>query len=144
MIEKIEGRAFEQFQIDTKYWIMDVSLWRDFIMLVGRNKIALRPNYVRYPQMSGYIERLNKKLKNKLLEYVMPETIAEANEYIHDYLIQYNFDSMHSGIGNLTPFEKFCAMKIRKPLKKIIETHLGLFRCIELLHPFYFSAYSLL
>lgn len=56
----------------------------------------------------------------------MSETVTEVSKCIHGYLIQFNFDRVHSGIDHKTPFEKFCELKIKKPLEKILNTHLGL------------------
>ena len=181
VIDKIKGRAFEHFQIDTKYWVINGRTFyiitaidlitrmifarayaghssrcaRDFLerldyvfglresrayiqrdngtefmgefeRLTKEYDITLVTNYVKCPQMNGYVERLNRTLKSELLEYTMPETVAEANEGIRDYIIKYNFDRMHSGIDHKTPFEKFCELKIKKPLEKILNTHLGL------------------
>ena len=181
VIDKIKGRAFEHFQVDTKYWVINGRTFyiitaidlitrmifaraysrhtsrcaKDFLEklnyvfnlkyssayiqrdnggefmgefeeLAKRYDITLVTNYVKCPQMNGYVERLNRTLKSELLEYIMPETVEEANEGIRDYIIKYNFDRMHSGIDHKTPFEKFCEMKIKKPLDRIMKTHLGL------------------
>jgi transposase InsO family protein len=181
VVDKTEGRAFEHFQIDTKYWVINgrtfylitaidlmtrmifaraysrhtsrcakdflerlnyvfslqnsktyiqrdngTEFMGDFEALAKKYEVTLITNYVKCPEMNGYVERLNRTLKNELLEYIMPDTVVEANKGIRDYIIKYNFDRMHSGIDHKTPFEKFCELKIKKPLEKIIETQLGL------------------
>jgi len=180
VVNEIEGRAFEHFQIDTKYWVINghtfyvvtaidlvtrmmfarayaghsskcaqdflerldfvyqlkdtkVYIQRDngsefmgfFEKLADKFGITLITNYARRPQMNGYIERFNRSLKDELLEYVLPMTVFEANEYIRDYVIRYNFDRIHSGIGQ-TPFEKFCESTFKKPFKTLLQTHFDL------------------
>lgn len=94
--------------------------------LARKYEVTLITNYVKCPKMNGYVERFNRTLKGELLGYIMPDTVVKANERIRDYIIKYNFDRMHDGIDHKTPFEKFCELKIEKPLKKIVQTQLGL------------------
>jgi len=179
----IEGRAFEHFQIDTKYWtinsrsfyvvaaidvvtkmlfarvyinhssraakdflerldyLLDIrdskayiqrdngsEFMGDFEQQADKYNITLITNYVRTPQMNGFIERLNRSMKEECLEYHMPNTIQEANEYLHDYLILYNFERMHEGLDDLTPFEKACELKFKQPLEHLLHS------CYDLLH----------
>jgi transposase InsO family protein len=181
VVDKLEHRAFERFQIDTKYWgvfshtfyvvtAVDVVTRMMFARTYSRHTavcardflsrldylyrirsttayiqrdngsefmgefeeaaneydITLVTNYVRRPQMNAYVERFNGTLKSELLEYVMPDTVREANEYLQEYTIRYNFERIHGQIGNITPFEKYCELKFKKPIDQLILNSSGL------------------
>jgi putative transposase len=175
--ECIRGRAFEHFQIDTKYWtingksfyviaaidvitrmlfaraysthssraakdflkrldyLFDIKnskayiqrdngseFMGDFEKLAIEYKITLITNYAKRPQMNGYIERLNRSLKEECLEYYMPSTVVEANGYLHDFIVVYNFERIHDGLFGLTPFERACELKFKQPLECILNS----------------------
>jgi transposase InsO family protein len=176
--DNLERRAFEHFQIDTKYWTIngysfyivaaidvvtrmlfaraytthssnaakDFLERLDFLFDIKHSKaylqrdngsefmgqfetkakeyaITLVTNYVRTPQMNGFIERLNRSIKEEVLEYHIPSTISEANEHLHQYLIVYNFERIHDGLeDDLTPFEKVCELKFKKPFDKLLNS----------------------
>ena len=81
-----------------------------------RFNITVITNYVRKPEMNGFIERFNGTLKRELLEYEMPSNVGELNEILKDYIIHYNFDRIHQGIGNITPFEKYAELVLKKDI----------------------------
>jgi putative transposase len=94
----------------------------DFECLAEEYNIELITNFIRRPQMNGFVERMNRTIKEELLEYEMPSTVKEANEYLHGYIIKYNFERMHSGINDLTPFERACELKFKKPFEDLLNS----------------------
>ena len=163
VFDKLTHRAFERFQVDTKYWVINGRTFyivtaidvvtrmmfayaytrhtaicaRDFLTKLNylfnlegskaylqrdngsefmaefeeqadRFGITSITNYVRIPKMNGYVERLNRTIKEECLLYNIPDTVVEANKYLGEYILDYNFERIHSGINDNTPFEKFC------------------------------------
>jgi len=93
-----------------------------FEQQANKYEITLVTNYVRTPQMNGFIERLNRSMKEECLEYHMPTTVQSANEYLHKFLILYNFERMHDSLDDLTPFEKACELKFMRPLQVLLHS----------------------
>ncbi len=98
----------------------------EFEQLAQKYQITLLTNYVRRPQMNGYIERLNRSIKEECLEYYMPSTVREANDYLHEYLIVYNFDRLHDTLNGLTPFEKACELKFNCSFTQLLHSNYDL------------------
>ncbi len=179
--DELVKRAFERFQIDTKYWVIngrtfyvinviDVITRMVFAYAYTRHtatcaknflqklnsvfhiqetesyiqrdngsefmgefeeaaeeyKIKLITNYVRCPQMNGFVERFNRTLKRELLDYEMPTTVVELNELLRDYVIKYNFKRIHGSIGSITPFERYCELTFKKPIAFLKSFRIGL------------------
>ena len=176
IVDDLEHRAFERFQVDTKYWVingrtfyivaaidvetrmsfayaytrhtsrcatdflhrlnvvfdiqnMEAYLQRDngtefmaeFEEAADEYGIKLITNYVRMPKMNGFVERFNRSMKEELLEYEMPETVVEARNVLYEYVVRYNFKRIHSGTGDITPFERYCEMSFQKPIVDVRE-----------------------
>lgn len=174
VVDSLERRAFERFQIDTKYWVVNGKTFyvvaaidvvtrmafaraytshssnaaRDFLRkldyvfdisntqaYVQRDNgsefmakfeqeahnlgVTLITNYVRCPQMNGFVESFNKTLKNECLRYNSPDTVSEANDILKNYIIQYNFLRLHGELGRETPFDRYLEISSLKPIEWI-------------------------
>ena len=179
VMERLTKRAFERFQIDSKYWVRDnqtfyiitaidvvtrmmfsyaytthsSNMARDFLRKLNkifelkgskafiqrdngrefagkfeeeckRLDIEVITNYVRMPKMNGYIERLNRTIKEQLLDYNLVCGVHEVNELLLDYTIQYNFDRAHTSLDRLTPFEKASEVVFKNKYEYLFEYQL--------------------
>ena len=84
---------------DGKSFIYDI----DKVFVYGKRDIVLEicviTNYVRQPKMNGFVERFNRSLKEKVLQYNDVYTVEEVNECLKRYIITYNFDRVHDSLG---------------------------------------------
>ncbi len=174
VVDVLENRAWERFQIDTKHWVVNnrkfyiivaidvvsrmvfaraysrhtANCARDFLRKLdylfnvsnsqayiqrdngsefmaefeeeAKNfNINLLTNYVRCPQMNGFVESFNKILKNECLLYNTAFTTKEANKILRDYLIKYNFLRIHGSIGHKVPFERYLEDMFQDTIKAI-------------------------
>lgn len=60
-----------------------------------------------HPETMGKIEAFHKTIKRELLTTTEFSGIEEAREYIHDYIMFYNFSRPHMGIDNMAPAERY-------------------------------------
>lgn len=178
VVNDLEHRAFERFQVDTKYWtvngrqfyivagidvvtrmafaraysihtsrcaadfltrlskVFDIQdseayLQRDngsefkgdFEKAADEYGIKIITNPPRSPQSNGFIERFNRTYKEQMLIYELPETVKELNDLLYEYLIEYNFNRIHSGVNHITPFERFCELEFKKPIEILKISH---------------------
>jgi putative transposase len=66
-------------------------------------------NYPKHPQSNGYLERFNRTIQeqcvNLYLDYL--DEPEDFNRILMDYLIWYNTEKPHRGIGNLSPMRYY-------------------------------------
>lgn len=185
VMDKLEQRAFERFQVDTKYWTVNgrrfyIIAGIDVITRMGfaraysrhtsrcaadflsrmskvfeiknseayvqrdngsefmgefekeakRYGIEMITNYPRQPKANAFIERFHRTYKEQMLIYELPERVEELNKLLYEYLIEYNFERLHSGVGNITPFEKYCELKLKKTIDVLRSAHNGLLQML--------------
>lgn len=71
-------------------------------------------NYPRHPQSNAYVERFNKTLQDQFANWHIDELeeLDTFNRNLMEYLIWYNTEKPHRGIGNLAPLryylDNFC------------------------------------
>ncbi len=66
-------------------------------------------NYPKHPQSNGYLERFNRTIQEQFVyayEHLLDDLLA-FNLKLMDYLIWYNTEKPHRGIGNTTPMRFF-------------------------------------
>jgi len=68
-------------------------------------KIIQFYNYARQPKMNTFVERFNRTIQDQHISWHMNDLYEpdEANRGIMEYLIWYNTEKAHRGIGNIPP-----------------------------------------
>ena len=74
-------------------------------------------NYPRHPQSNGHIERFNRTIQEQYLEWDGLEDIEKINEGLMNYLLWYNIERPHQGLGGKSPIEVIID-EIKKDPKK--------------------------
>jgi len=66
-------------------------------------------NYPRHPQANGHLERFNRTIQEQFVYWYtdMLDDPSEFNEKLMEYLIWYNTEKPHRGIGNLPPLRYY-------------------------------------
>jgi putative transposase len=80
-----------------------------FVKAVRDSPIEHFNTYPRHPQSNAHVERFNRTLRSQFLEYY-EEDISDTkplNLALIDYLIWYNTQKPHQGIGNRSPLEYY-------------------------------------
>jgi len=76
-------------------------------------------NYPRHPQSNGHLERFNRTIQdqcvNLYIDYI--DEPAAFNQKLMEYLIWYNTEKPHRGIGNLPPLRYYLDRFIANPKK---------------------------
>ncbi len=62
-------------------------------------------NYPKHPEANGYLERFNRTIQDQFVNWYTDELDEPElfNEKLMEYLIWYNMEKPHRGIGNLPP-----------------------------------------
>ena len=74
-------------------------------------------NYPKHPQANGYLERFNRTIQEQFVDWYISDLDDpdDFNQKLMDYLIWYNTDRPHRGIGKIPPLryyvDKFCTPK---------------------------------
>lgn len=94
--------------------------FREFIKFSGMDQTYTSPYY---PQSNGKIERWHKELKKSCIRPKAPRNLAEAKEYVADYIELYNYGRLHSAIGYVTPYRKLLGIEaeLHKERKEKLE-----------------------
>ena len=76
-------------------------------------------NYPRHPQANGHLERFNRTIQEQFVELYLDfiDEPAAFNLKLMDYLIWYNTEKAHRGIGNLPPLRYYLDNFINTPKK---------------------------
>ncbi|MDW8095106.1 MAG: integrase core domain-containing protein [Caldimicrobium sp.] len=78
-------------------------------------------------ERDGYVERFNRTLEEEFIEYrewMLKDDLEEFNRELMRYLIWYNTERVHSGLGNVSPLEWICyKFYENSPQSKIIWTY---------------------
>jgi len=103
-------RVKEKYPYVNPMMIMDNGsqfISKDFKTMLSR--INIRPVHTRrnHPQTNGKIERLNGIVKNEAVRKYYPQSYSEAWRILNDYVYEYNYDRLHSGIYYLRPADMF-------------------------------------
>ena len=84
-----------------------------------RNGLTHFFNYPKHPESNAYLERFNRTIQeqcvNRYIDYL--DEPAEFNHKLMDYLIWYNTEKPHRGIGNLPPLRYYLDHFITTPKK---------------------------
>ena len=108
-IEIILQRAQERFPQSTPHVISEngpqfiAKGFKEFIRFSSITLVCTSPYY---PQSNGKIERFHKSLKTECVREQSFNTTEEAKKVVAVYVFQYNEQSLHSNIGNITPLLK--------------------------------------
>ena len=76
-------------------------------------------NYPKHPQANGYLERFNRTIQEQFVNQYI-DTLDELDEFNRElmkYLIWYNTEKPHRGIGNLPPLRYYLDNFINTPKK---------------------------
>jgi transposase InsO family protein len=103
-------RVKEKYPYCNPMLIMDNGsqfISKDFKILISR--IDIKPVHTRrnHPQTNGKIERLNGIVKNEAVKKYYPQNYSEACRILNDYVYEYNYARLHSGINYLRPSDMF-------------------------------------
>ncbi len=76
-------------------------------------------NYPRHPEANGYLERFNRTIQDQFVNWYTDELDEPEyfNEKLMEYLIWYNMEKPHRGIGNLPPLRYYLNNFITTPEK---------------------------
>jgi putative transposase len=79
-------------------------------------------NYPKHPQANGHLERFNRTIQEQFVELYLDfiDEPAVFNLKLMDYLIWYNTEKPHRGIGNLPPLRYYLDKFINTPKKSNI------------------------
>jgi transposase InsO family protein len=66
-------------------------------------------NYPKHPQSNGCVERFNRTIQEQFVYWHIDylDNIPEFNRKLMDYLIWYNTEKAHRGIGNISPLRYY-------------------------------------
>ncbi len=73
----------------------------------------------RSPTTTGKVERFHKTLKKDFLAGRTFETLEEAQAAIDDWVVQYNTERPHQGIGDVPPIRRF-ALAVTEPFEVVV------------------------
>ena len=79
-----------------------------FRQYLDRNKVIQFFNYPHHPQSNGCVERFNRTVKEQFMKFnldLMRDDIDEFNSRLMKYLLWYNTEKPHRGLGDLTPMD---------------------------------------
>jgi putative transposase len=76
-------------------------------------------NYPRHPQSNAYVERFNRTLQEQFANWHIDELeeLDTFNRNLMEYLIWYNTEKPHRGIGNLAPLRYYLDHYLKNPQK---------------------------
>ncbi len=76
-------------------------------------------NYPKHPEANGYLERFNRTIQDQFVNWYIDilDEPAEFNRELMEYLIWYNTEKPHRGIGNLPPLRYYLDNFITTPEK---------------------------
>jgi len=74
-------------------------------------------NYPRHPQSNAHLERFNKTIQDQFVDWHIEELeeLDAFNRNLMEYLIWYNTEKPHRGIGNLPPLKYYLDNFIKPP-----------------------------
>ncbi len=76
-------------------------------------------NYPKHPQANGYLERFNRTIQEQFVDQYIDtlDELDQFNQELMRYLIWYNTEKPHRGIGNLPPLRYYLDNFINTPKK---------------------------
>lgn len=82
---------------------------KHFVKAVRDSPIEHFNTYPRHPKSNAFVERFNRTLRSQFLQYYEDDitAIKPLNHALIDYLIWYNTQKPHQGIGNRSPLEYY-------------------------------------
>jgi transposase InsO family protein len=86
-----------------------VSSLKHFARAVKDDGVVHYFNYPRHPQSNGHLERFNRTIQEQFTDY-HSDYIDEPDDFnrlLMDYLIWYNTEKVHRGIGKTTPLRYY-------------------------------------
>jgi len=85
-------------------WSFEHTLFQKYLDDAGIEHIVAEPHS---PQTTGKVERFHQSIKNELIRKVRFENFEEAKRGISDYIVHYNHERPHQGIGGARPADRF-------------------------------------
>jgi transposase InsO family protein len=82
-------------------------------------------NYPRHPQSNGHVERFNRTIRQQFLAYNDDElrSMDPLNLHLMEYLLWYNTEKPHRGIGNIPPLKYYLQSSgLSNPQSKMLWT----------------------
>jgi len=108
-VEIVIQRALEEYPGETPRIITDNGsqfISRDFKIFLKSNNLKHVRTSVNYPQSNGKIEAWHKTAKRECIRIRSFLTLEDARQIMDDYVYEYNYSRLHSGIGYITPYDK--------------------------------------
>jgi len=92
-----EGRGFYS-------WSMEHTRFQDYLDEMGIEHIVADPHS---PQTLGKVEKFHQSIKNELISKVRFRSFEESSRRISEYIMTYNYERAHQGIGGARPADRF-------------------------------------
>lgn len=108
-VEVVLQKALEKYPNENPRVITDNGsqfISNDFKRFLRASNLEHVRTSVNHPQSNGKIEAWHKTIKNECIRKQSFLNLGDARSIVEDYVYQYNFERLHSGIGYITPFDK--------------------------------------
>ena len=95
---------------------------KNFADYCQRNSLVHFYNYPKHPQSNGHLERFNRTIKEQFAEWHIDDIDEPEvfNRPLMDYLIWYNTEKPHRGIGKVPPLRYYLDNFVSPPIKSNI------------------------
>lgn len=107
--EVVLQRALEKYPDENPRLITDNGsqfIAKDFKRFLKASNLEHVRTSVNYPQSNGKIEAWHKTIKSECIRKQSFLSLEDARSIVKDYVNEYNFERLHSGIGYIIPFDK--------------------------------------
>ena len=107
-VEVVIQKALEKYPGKSPRIISDNGsqfISREFKSFIKANNLTHVRTSVHYPQSNGKIEAWHKTVKRECIRAQSFVDLEEARQRIAEYVHQYNYSRLHSGIGYITPYD---------------------------------------
>lgn len=92
-----QGRGFYS-------WSLERTRFQEYLDDMGIEHIVSEPHS---PQTCGKVERFQQTIKKELLHKVKFKNFEDASRKVAEYIMYYNYERPHQGIGGTNPADRF-------------------------------------
>jgi len=110
-VEVVLKCALEKYPNQTPRIISDNGsqfISNDFKAFLRLNNLTHVRTSVNHPQANGKIEAYHKRIKNECIRCNSFVDFKDAQKKVAEYIHEYNYVRLHSGINYITPFDMLC------------------------------------